>query len=630
MNMSGRHLGRALVALAALTLSVASMAETRRILTRRGTVRLGHSFASDVDEPFGNRCVTGVPRVRPGLLSRIFFDRPLAFEELQQVLGFSASLDDVDGPERAGGWLEVLDAAVRRRESRSLVYFYDLQVGSLAYESAVPTAFARARLEAGVEAAAAACGDSYVRSVELGGWVLVVVNLSFPNEQVAQGVGADMGLENASLYELGGRLRRVTTALRDGVSITLRAHQLGGRPEELTRLLVGANGSPIVRCSLANIDACDGVLRAVYDYTTRADGFRGQFDLATLDPEGEAALPVRAFDVETYASSGIEGLRALAHAPPSQAERDARLQVVRAYLATREDVALGRSTLTLRLAPRNREAVRAELVRVERRAAMLRAASESCRVDVASCPALWQGLAPHLPAYRPELLRKRLDFLDYCLMPDSTADVMRFLDVLRARLSGGSCEELAEALANASVLDLSDAGLTTIAPLYGGPGEDFSRLILDGNPIGDVSVLNDLPRLVELSARRLGLREAPDLAAVPELKWLDLAYNQLERVDPDRLPPDLRGLAMHGNPLVEDGTVAVVAPVGARLIATEAAVCARERDWMRERRAITSEEHRAFVRDGLAPRYPLVDARSTERVSWQPCATLAPYYRGLW
>jgi Leucine-rich repeat (LRR) protein len=215
-------------------------------------------------------------------------------------------------------------------------------------------------------------------------------------------------------------------------------------------------------------------------------------------------------------------------------------------------------------------------------------------------------------------------------MPDATADVMRFFDVLRARLGDGSCEELSEALATASVLDLSDAGLTTIAPLYGGPGEHFNRLILDGNPIGDASVLRDLPRLVELSARRLGLREVPDLAAVPDLKWLDLAYNQLERVDSERLPPGLRGLAAHGNPRVEVGAVAVKAPAGARLTLTEAAVCARERDWMRERRAITSDEHVALAREGLAPRYPLVDARSTERVSWQPCAIAAPYYRGLW
>ena len=132
----------------------------------------------------------------------------------------------------------------------------------------------------------------------------------------------------------------------------------------------------------------------------------------------------------------------------------------------------------------------------------------------------------------------------------------------------------AEALVNATVIDLEDNGVGDLAPLAGlaslrsltvsvNPVEDLTplqglvglqRLFLTQTQAGDLAPLAGLTSLTDLEALNAGITDVTPLGSLPALAWADLRQNHITDLSP-----------LAGNPSLATSSCDLPDPGGAAL-----------------------------------------------------------------
>lgn len=144
-----------------------------------------------------------------------------------------------------------------------------------------------------------ACGDSFLTGKEYGGSIHANLRFDFRNEYDKDNIGGHIdvgfGPGDVKVVKLNGSLDYLNEKAKNSVVISMKVHQFGGDPTQLSKVIVpGA-----IHCKLDNASKCLEAFEAVSRYAR--DVFPTQFD--SLDKYNTAK-----YFANTYKEMGIDKL----------------------------------------------------------------------------------------------------------------------------------------------------------------------------------------------------------------------------------------------------------------------------------------------------------------------------------
>ena len=112
------------------------------------------------------------------------------------------------------------------------------------------------------------CGSEVVTAIDRGFKLYVSVSVSFSDSSSFAKFGGSASL-SGGWGSIEATIKNLSHETRRNGSISVIAYQLGGSPDELSKIFKSRSGtSNIISCSMSNIDACKSVFSDVFDYAS--------------------------------------------------------------------------------------------------------------------------------------------------------------------------------------------------------------------------------------------------------------------------------------------------------------------------------------------------------------------------
>jgi len=178
-----------------------------------------------------------------------------------------------------------------------------------------------------------ACGDEYVNQTVRGAKLYVAVSFDFNEQSHKKTFEATFGAKY-KIVEVAAKLSTLNQEVKKAGRISISAVQVGGKVEELAKILGGSatQNAPVISCSLDNLAACEKMLNAIYQYAQNQFATGATAQPATL---GYYTLPYTSVGVpsdQTKVTAAI--LQARKYLAETYKDQYADLQVVRGWITS--------------------------------------------------------------------------------------------------------------------------------------------------------------------------------------------------------------------------------------------------------------------------------------------------------
>lgn len=165
----------------------------------------------------------------------------------------------------------------------------------------------------------ASCGDSYINQVNLGASLFVSLNLDFKDSALKTSFAGNGSLKLTDLFEGKAEFKTKYENFKDKISITINAIQLGGNPQNLSRIFTGTN-SPrkdesietsdfhILKCAFNDegLKKCKLALSAIIAYAK--DDFSPSLRNMNYDERSHSGPTVVSYTTRSYKNGGFSNL----------------------------------------------------------------------------------------------------------------------------------------------------------------------------------------------------------------------------------------------------------------------------------------------------------------------------------
>jgi len=178
-----------------------------------------------------------------------------------------------------------------------------------------------------------ACGDEYVNQTVRGAKLYVAVSFDFNEQKYKKSFEATLGAKY-KIVEIAAKLSTLSQDVRKAGRISISAVQVGGKVEELAKLLGGSatQNAPVISCSLDNLPACEKMLNTIYQYAQNQFAAGATTQPATL---GYYTLPYTSVGVPSDKTKVTDViLQARKYLVETYKNQYADLQVVRGWITS--------------------------------------------------------------------------------------------------------------------------------------------------------------------------------------------------------------------------------------------------------------------------------------------------------
>lgn len=261
----------------AISANAITLTNSKHTLGTKGTVvGLGAAMISNSSLPLSAICFKNVKPTLASFNSHINMSRSVNTSEVAKTLNLDINAEGGWSMFSASAGLDYVKAI--KNTSKSLNFSYLSTINAKVYydekELHGLDAFDNAAAEAyneSVDRFMARCGDSYIRTIDLGAVLNVSLSLEFRNQQQKKLFESKVKAGLGDLFKASSKIKNLIEKHHLGGSLTLRAYQAGGDPSYLGGILGGGKDVPIIECSLQNLTACNKAIKNIIDYA-RAKG----------------------------------------------------------------------------------------------------------------------------------------------------------------------------------------------------------------------------------------------------------------------------------------------------------------------------------------------------------------------
>ena len=150
------------------------------------------------------------------------------------------------------------------------------------------------------------CGNHYVTEYDQGALLIASFNIHFATKQQKQTFEAHIS-GNYGAFGADGNIERIASQYHLKGTVSVKAMQIGGKPELLAQILNG--GRATTECSITNMSACRQTAQDIVNYA--ANNFSKQVTVSGRSISGSySPLPINIpQDTESIANLGIQPLK---------------------------------------------------------------------------------------------------------------------------------------------------------------------------------------------------------------------------------------------------------------------------------------------------------------------------------
>lgn len=612
---------RALATLLMAACSASSWAQVELPVAAGQLLSIGHGYAPGRSEPM-TQCISGAIDVSGETRAVYGLDQPAIDGQLNEVLFPKLSLISFGGGSHTSPDDYVAGLLPARRTLRLA---YTVKIGGRIAKLTKPVLNELGRKlkqSSSPQERRATCGDLYVRQVELGGYFVLTVTLSFLSNLDQKLVLDSAVFQHTALDELADELADLGERYRDKLKVTLDISQVGGELAAFYQLVQSLDQQGWLSCAYPAIDRCAKGIKTIYDYATTPSGLYQQFS-RPIGPNDLSSFAFRRAALAPLNSVSPGFTEAL---PDYARELLALDQLIRALVDKRATIA-ALSALSeqddSRINPRSFEVVRTT---INSNLAVLAKAIDQCRRLISHC-------SDTAAAARDQLAEEALatalfpkSFVDVCLAEDQAIDDRLIL----------------EAVADGRSLETRDDCYSLLATMQG-----RHKVRLGGLGIQDASLLYEFSQLEWLELAQNRFTELLVASYWPNLALLDLAHNQLQRLQlgpamplaklylegnslativASAVPDGLSYWALFDNPLIDvNKTKNTLKDKATHLVVTPLDLCALHGKNLLPLGFFDPETLAAQLASGQGPDYAVI-AGTTRFKGWRPCAEIYTNY----
>jgi len=511
---------------------------------------LGQGYNVESEE-FRGDCVKGKVDTTGTQQALLGWSQVSSEGEVSNALGFNVGGRARYGMVSGSASARFASNSQSSKYSEVIIYKNEMQFGNHKLVEIEPTTNGKTHLAAdgrtilNKEEFTKGCGHEYVQQVTLGAALYLSVRLEFESEDAKTEFNFKARVKN-NTGELSTDLDNASKSFSKQATVTISMFQLGGNVERLATALKDAlvdvknpNGGVgtahgLTVCSMQRMDACTKVITAFLNYGTHDFPSQLKRDDTTRNAAGPAVLK---YITKEYITAGIRGPNPAVEAGVTEA---------RAQLAGRfEEQLVHRSRVNglksgeIRLAPSQKKEIDILDQNVAANINVLTHAGNICYTKLEECTAKSVEALKELKPMDDEVLKKvRLEtYAQYCdlaklpaQLVSLVATVDRLNQIAKRSLTGAPdnanidwCQRYEDVLTQKKLIHLAGPSISNLEPLKSLP--KLESLVLGRTNVSDISPLFSLTHLEHLTIREtFSFSRFEDVAKIPNIQLFGIDF----------------------------------------------------------------------------------------------------------